>query len=102
MLAQTIPAAPTSGPIPGLPGTPPVPSIPMATAVRERHLGPALSPRESEVLLLLVEALTDKEIGAALGISPRTVTTHVTSIYNKLGVFSRVAATTYAFRHGFV
>jgi DNA-binding NarL/FixJ family response regulator len=53
-------------------------------------------------MLLLIEGLTDKEIGASLGISPRTVTTHVTSIYNKLGVFSRVAATTYAFRHGMV
>lgn len=69
---------------------------------RGRHSGPALSPREYEIMLLLIEGLTDKEIGAALGISPRTVTTHVTSIYNKLGVFSRVAATTYAFRHGLV
>jgi DNA-binding NarL/FixJ family response regulator len=101
MLAPTNPAAPTPGPIPGLHSPRPAPPM-VATAVRERHLGPALSPRESEVLLLLVEALTDKQIGEALGISPRTVTTHVTSIYNKLGVFSRVAATTYAFRHGFV
>jgi DNA-binding NarL/FixJ family response regulator len=86
-----------------LPRPAPTPQPPASTSpFRGHHCGPALSPRENEIMLLLVEGFTDKEIGAALGISPRTVTTHVTSIYNKLGVFSRVAATTYAFRHGLV
>ena len=94
MLALAEPAAPKSRPIfpPGLPGQPPRPPS------RGRHFGPPLSPREREILLWLIEGYTDKEIAGVLGISPRTVTTHVTSIYNKLGVFSRVAATTYAFR----
>jgi DNA-binding CsgD family transcriptional regulator len=99
MLAQSTPTTAHARSFPP-PLFPPKPSdLPPA---RGRHGGPALSPREQEILLLLIEGLTDKEIGAALGISPRTVTTHVTSIYNKLGVFSRVAATTYAFRHGLV
>ncbi|HKG24968.1 MAG TPA: response regulator transcription factor [Thermomicrobiales bacterium] len=99
MLAQSTPATAhaRSFPPPLLSPSPEV--LPPACG---RHCGPALSPREHEIMLLLIEGLTDKEIGAALGISPRTVTTHVTSIYNKLGVFSRVAATTYAFRHGLV
>jgi DNA-binding CsgD family transcriptional regulator len=99
MLAQSTPTATRSNPFPR--PAQPVPS-PVLPPKRGRHLGPSLSPRENEILLLLIEGSTDKEIGAALGISPRTVTTHMTSIYNKLGVFSRVAATTYAFRHGLV
>ena len=99
MLAQSTPDVATSQPFHR-------PAQPVSSGVlppaRGRHCGPPLSPRENEILLLLVEGFTDKEIGSALGISPRTVTTHVTSIYNKLGVFSRVAATTYAFRHGLV
>ncbi|HEY7030750.1 MAG TPA: response regulator transcription factor [Thermomicrobiales bacterium] len=99
MLAQSLPDA--TRPHPSSRRVQPQPPA-IASPVRGRHCGPMLSPREHEIMLLLIEGLTDKEIGAALGISPRTVTTHVTSIYNKLGVFSRVAATTYAFRHGLV
>jgi DNA-binding CsgD family transcriptional regulator len=48
-----------------------------------------LSRREREVLELIIEGHTDKEIADRLYISPRTVTTHVTHILNKLGVGSR-------------
>jgi DNA-binding CsgD family transcriptional regulator len=48
-----------------------------------------LSPREREVLLLLVRRYSDREIADALSISYRTVTTHVASIFNKFGVNSR-------------
>ena len=51
-----------------------------------------LSPREIEVLRLLDEGLTDRQIGDALTISPRTVATHVGSILNKLGAKSRAEA----------
>jgi ATP/maltotriose-dependent transcriptional regulator MalT len=52
-----------------------------------------LTAREVEVLRLVVAGLTDAEVGAQLFISPRTVSTHLTSIYSKLGVSSRVDAT---------
>jgi DNA-binding CsgD family transcriptional regulator/tetratricopeptide (TPR) repeat protein len=59
-----------------------------------------LSPRELEVLRLVAAGRSDKEIAAELSISYRTVTNHVGSILAKLGVESRVAAATYAVRHG--
>jgi DNA-binding NarL/FixJ family response regulator len=60
--------------------------------------GAGLSPREVEVLRLLVEGRSDREIAAALAISPRTVMRHVAGILNKLGVSSRTAAATIAIR----
>lgn len=48
-----------------------------------------LSPREREILPLLAARWTDREIGEALYISHRTVTTHVSNIYSKLGINSR-------------
>jgi RNA polymerase sigma factor (sigma-70 family) len=53
-------------------------------AARERHA--QLSPREREVLLLVVEGLTNKEIGKALGLSPRTVEAHRAHLFEKLEV----------------
>ena len=51
-----------------------------------------LSAREDEVLRHLAEGMTDREIGERLGISPRTVETHVGSILHKLGVRNRAGA----------
>jgi two-component system, NarL family, response regulator LiaR len=51
-----------------------------------------LSDREEEVLRHLADGLTDREIAAALTISPRTVGTHVSSILHKLGVRNRADA----------
>jgi DNA-binding NarL/FixJ family response regulator len=53
---------------------------------------PVVSPREEEVLRLLADGLTDREIADRLGISPRTVETHVGSLLNKLGVRNRAQA----------
>jgi FixJ family two-component response regulator len=47
-----------------------------------------LSDREREVLGLIVEGLTNKEIGRALGLSPRTVETHRANLFAKLGAES--------------
>ncbi|HUG15889.1 MAG TPA: LuxR C-terminal-related transcriptional regulator [Thermomicrobiales bacterium] len=63
------------------------------------HQPSGLSPREIEVLRLLVEGRTDREIGAELFISHHTVARHVSSILGKLGVESRTAAATWAVRH---
>jgi len=61
-----------------------------------------LTPRELQVMRLLVEGLSDKEIAGALGISRRTVSGHVETILGKFNVPSRTAAATYATRHGLV
>jgi predicted ATPase/DNA-binding NarL/FixJ family response regulator len=52
----------------------------------------ALSSREFEVVALVANGLTDAEIAEQLGIRPRTVSTHLTSVYNKFGVRSRTQA----------
>lgn len=51
-----------------------------------------LTERETEVLHLIADGLTDREIAAALTISPRTVTTHVSGILHKLGARNRAEA----------
>ena len=51
-----------------------------------------LSARESEVLRLLAEGLTDREIASALAFSPRSVEGHVSSLLRKLGVRNRAEA----------
>jgi predicted ATPase/DNA-binding CsgD family transcriptional regulator len=61
-----------------------------------------LTAREVEVLRLVSQGLTDAQVAEQLVISLRTVTTHLTSIYNKLGVNSRVAATRFAVAHQLV
>ena len=52
----------------------------------------SLTSREREILSLLAEGLTMKQIGRRLGISPRTVETHVAKLYRKLAVRTRVQA----------
>ena len=58
-----------------------------------------LTVREREVLRLLAAGLSYAEIAAKLVISPRTVNSHLTTIYSKLGVTSRAAAMHYALHH---
>jgi predicted ATPase/DNA-binding CsgD family transcriptional regulator len=59
-----------------------------------------LSAREVEVLGLVATGLTSAQIAKELFLSPRTVDTHLTSIYHKLGVSSRTAAARFALEHG--
>ncbi len=61
-----------------------------------------LTPREFEILRLLADGLSDREIAEGLSISPRTVNGHVTNLLGKLGVESRTAAATLAVRRGWV
>jgi predicted ATPase/DNA-binding CsgD family transcriptional regulator len=58
-----------------------------------------LTAREVEVLRLVAQGLTDAHIAEQLIISPRTVNTHLTSIYGKIQVSSRSGATRYAIEH---
>ena len=58
-----------------------------------------LTAREMDVLRLLVQGLTSAQIAERLVIGLVTVNSHVRSIYSKLGVTSRAAATRYALEH---
>ena len=59
-----------------------------------------LSPREREILALVATGLTDAQVAGYLALSARTVSKHLQSIYTKLNINSRSAATRLAFEHG--
>jgi predicted ATPase/class 3 adenylate cyclase/DNA-binding CsgD family transcriptional regulator len=59
----------------------------------------ALTPTERDVVRLLREGLSNKDIASRLFVSPRTVETHLTHIYTKLGLKSRVQLAQEAARH---
>lgn len=89
----------------------PLPEPPIAALPVDAHAGtqpdPAppllgLSGREVEVLGLVADGLTNAQIAERLFISPKTVSTHLVSIFGKLGVTSRAAATRFALDHGLV
>jgi len=61
-----------------------------------------LTPREIEVLKLVAEGLSNREIAARLCISPKTVKNHINNILSKLHLFGRTQATLYAIRSGLV
>ncbi|MBV9230332.1 MAG: response regulator transcription factor, partial [Chloroflexi bacterium] len=77
------------------------PSIepPQAQPVQHDASPVKLTQREREVLRLLAQGLTSAQIAEQLVIGQVTVNAHVRSIYNKLGVSSRSAATRYAMEH---
>lgn len=67
-----------------------------------RAAGPAdgLSDREREVLAMVAEGLPNKLIAQRLGISEKTVKTHLTSVFRQIGVTDRTQAALWAQRHG--
>ena len=64
-----------------------------------RRLPGSLSEREAQVLRLLAEGRTNRDIAAALFISEKTVARHVSNIFDKLGVSTRTGATAWAYQH---
>ena len=61
----------------------------------------ALSPREREILALITEGLGNAEIGERLDIREKTVRNHISSVYDKLGVWTRAQAMVFARDRGF-
>jgi len=78
--------------------------IPAAIAARlaERMASSDLTSREMEVLELIVQGQSNKEIGASLTISEATVKSHINNILSKLGVTDRTQAVTTALQRGLV
>lgn len=61
-----------------------------------------LSQRETQVLRMVACGATNIEIAQTLNISPHTVKSHITHIFNKLGVNSRTQASVWASQHHFI
>jgi DNA-binding CsgD family transcriptional regulator/tetratricopeptide (TPR) repeat protein len=59
-----------------------------------------LTKREIEILRLVAQGLSDAQVAERLVLSPRTVNAHLTSVYRKIDVNSRAAATRFAIEHG--
>jgi DNA-binding CsgD family transcriptional regulator len=60
----------------------------------------SLTPTERDVVRLVSEGLANKDVAARLFVSPRTVQSHLTHVYTKLGLTSRVQLAQEAARHG--
>jgi NarL family two-component system response regulator LiaR len=67
-----------------------------------REAPDSLTPREREVVALIARGLSNKRIALELGISEKTVKTHVSSILGKLGLTDRTQVALYAVREGWV
>ncbi len=92
LAAQGRTSVPTAPPIP--------PAIPSAHAAKPQVTYPeGLTEREVEVLRLVARGLSNTQIAEELVVSLLTIKAHLRSIYSKLGVTSRVAATRYALEH---
>lgn len=77
-------------------------NIPIKEArIRDDEYG-SLTPREQEIMRLLAEGLSAKEIAAKLFISPKTVENHRSNIMNKLGLHSAIELIRYAARLGLI
>ena len=59
-----------------------------------------LSEREQQILVLVAQGLSNKQIALHLAISENTVKVHVRNIFSKINVASRTEASLYAVRHG--
>lgn len=74
----------------------------LATKLAHRVSGETLSQREIEVLKLMAQGKSNKQIGSALFISEGTVKSHLKRIFRKLGVISRTEAIANATRRGLI
>lgn len=70
-----------------------------AVTQQPAETGNNLTDKERQVLTLMSQGLSNVEIARQLGVSPSTIKTHVSNIFFKLGVDSRVGAVTFALQH---
>jgi DNA-binding CsgD family transcriptional regulator len=70
----------------------------MLAAYGSRMATMHFSPRQEEVLSLIADGLTDKEIAVRLGMQPRTVRTHLERLYARHGLHNRAGALAIWFR----
>lgn len=63
---------------------------------------PALTPRETEVVRLVADGLTNDEVSAAMGITSKTVEAHLGRIFERTGIQSRSELATRAIREGWI
>ena len=73
---------------------------PSSSSLPEHPAG--LTSREVEVLVLVATGMTNAQVAQRLFLSPRTVQRHLNSVFHKLGVGSRTAATRFALEHNLV
>ena len=64
--------------------------------------GAQLTPREREILQMIAEGLTDREVAARLTLSPATARTHARNLIGKLGAHTRAQAVAIAIRNGVI
>ena len=74
----------------------------LAFGVRPIGLAPIFTAREREVVALVVEGRSNDEIGAALGITSKTVEAHLSRLFDRLGLQSRTELATRALREGWL
>jgi len=67
---------------------------------RATRTEPVLTTRETQILALLTQGLSNCEIAAALGIQENTVKSHLSRLFEKVGVTDRFQAALYGIRHG--
>ena len=79
---------------------PPAPSTPAAATAELASAAVPLSPREQEVLKLIAEAFTNKQIAETLHLAEKTVESHRANLLRKLGMRDRVELVRYAIRRG--
>jgi DNA-binding NarL/FixJ family response regulator len=65
-----------------------------------KHSAPALTPRELEILQLIVHGKSNRDIAALLGLSANTVAVHRANLMHELGLHNTAELVTYAIRHG--
>jgi DNA-binding CsgD family transcriptional regulator len=72
----------------------------LGSAAPRATLPDGISPREVQILVLVAEGLSNRQIGTTLSISQHTAANHVRSILRKTGCVNRTEAASYAHRHG--
>ena len=68
----------------------------------DKNITNILTKRETEILKLIIEGLSNQQIAKRLSISIHTVKAHIESIYRKFGVHNKVQAAIYAVTHNLV